>query len=221
MQQFNELNLNVMPTNDHRHWYLTVEEVAQGYGVTRNCVMNHLREHAEEIRDGIEKGVSNTDTPGGTQAKVVIYREGVIKLGFFVRSKQAVKFRQWATDVVCAVMDQRGIAMTDALQGINQRLDRIDATCKGMQTEIDTLKTMIGCVISESDEQELRTLVESVKHETGMDGRAIIGAVRRVLNVNKVYGSGSTRLVINALKNMRGEGLCLVPPLPVAPSTSN
>lgn len=99
--------LEASPTGDDRQWFLTIDQVAEGYGVARNTIFTHLKEHADEIRDGIEKGVGITDTPGGTQKKTVLYREGVIKLGFFVRSERAKQFRQAATDLIVQLLDAR------------------------------------------------------------------------------------------------------------------
>src|SRR5580692_9725043 len=97
----NELENKVVFTGDSRRWYMTVEDVALGYGVRRQTIMTHLQDHADELRDGIEKdAVGITDTIGRRQQKTVLYRDGVIKMGFFVRSPQAKEFRQWATNLV-------------------------------------------------------------------------------------------------------------------------
>ncbi len=67
LQNFNGLELTVQETQDSRQWYMTVEEVAKGYGVVRSTIMTHLKDHADELRDGIERGVGIANTPGGRQ----------------------------------------------------------------------------------------------------------------------------------------------------------
>jgi prophage antirepressor-like protein len=124
--EFNGQALSVTPTEDHRQWYMTVDEVAQGYGVGRNTIMMHLKNHADELRDGIEKGVNIVDTPGGPQEKTVLFRDGVIKLGFFIRSDNAAAFRQWATDVITGHLDDRGIGLGRFAQMIESRFEAID-----------------------------------------------------------------------------------------------
>jgi hypothetical protein len=93
-----DVDLPIAIVDGERQWSMTVEDVARGYGVDRTAIVKILTRHADEIRDGIERGVTICHTPGGTQKKTVIYREGVIKLGFFVRSERAKEFRQAATD---------------------------------------------------------------------------------------------------------------------------
>lgn len=77
-QNFNGLEVTVHKTRDNKQWYMTVEEVAKGYGVTIDTVHKHISRHNDEIRDDIEKGWTNSLTPGGEQRKVVVYREGVL-----------------------------------------------------------------------------------------------------------------------------------------------
>lgn len=79
--QFNGIVVNVHETHDARQWYMTIEEVAKGYGVAESTIKTHLRDHADEIRSGIERGeVGITDSIGRRQMSVALYREGVIKL---------------------------------------------------------------------------------------------------------------------------------------------
>jgi len=68
LQNFNGLEVSVHPTNDSNQWYMTIEETARGYGVTRLCIMNHLARHANEIRDGVERStvtVCDSRSKGG------------------------------------------------------------------------------------------------------------------------------------------------------------
>jgi predicted transcriptional regulator len=48
-------DLVVTNTSDAHRWYMTIEQVAKGYGVAENTISTHLKEHEEEIRMGIEK----------------------------------------------------------------------------------------------------------------------------------------------------------------------
>ena len=79
IQSFNGLQVEVTETRDHKQWYMTVEQVATGYGVARTTIMNHLRDHANELREGIERdGVRITDTIGRRQTATILYRDGAV-----------------------------------------------------------------------------------------------------------------------------------------------
>lgn len=225
-QQFNDLSLTVHETHDSRQWYMTVEEVAKGYGVGRTTVMMHLQKHLDEIRQGIEAGVSIIDTrsANGVEQRrqvTVLYREGVIKLGFFIRSKQAAHFRQWATNLVVQHLDQRGMHVDQLLeelkkdreerrqdtQELRTEIAGVKMVCAGLRDEVDELRGIFEVMISESEANRIRELVLKVKVTLNMDGRAVIGAVRKALNLATVYDKASTRQVINVLRTMLGTGL--------------
>ena len=61
----------------------TTEYVAKRYGVDTSEITNHKRRHADEIIDGKQEVLKWT-------------LRGIIKLGMFIRSKEAKYFRLWA-----------------------------------------------------------------------------------------------------------------------------
>ena len=219
--EFQGTSVEVTPTNDHRRWYMTVEHVAIAYGRDRSTIMNHMTNHADEIRSGIEKGVDIFHTPGGPQEVSVLYRDGVIKMGMFVRSQRAKAFRQFATDIVVEHMDREGrgegLSLARMMERIDriaassdERLDRIENVCRGLRDEVDELRATLNLLIDEDDEKVIRGLIREVKDKYNCDGRTVVGRVRALLNVGSIYETPNTRLVINALKNLLGKGLTVV-----------
>ena len=71
----------------------TTEYVAKRYGVDTSVITNHKRRHAEEIIDGVHFVYELVDTNGGKQEVLKWTLRGIIKLGMFVRSKEAKYFR--------------------------------------------------------------------------------------------------------------------------------
>jgi len=226
---FNRMGLAVHATGDSKQWYMAAEEVARGYRVSPVTVRRHLQEHASEIRDGVERGVHNMNTPGGTQKTTILYREGVIKLGFFIRSKQAAFFRQWATNLVVQHLDRQGVSIQKLFndfkndikeeiagvksgfqQDLKEEITGVRMVCQGLRDEVDEIKAMFNCFVSDTDENNVRDLIKQVKAVTGYDGRKIVGEVRKALNLATIYDPPHVRLVTNALKNMLGTGLKVV-----------
>lgn len=74
----------------------TTEYVAKRYGVDTSAITNHKRRHAEEIIDGVHFVYELVDTNGGKQEVLKWTLRGIIKLGMFIRSKEAKYFRLWA-----------------------------------------------------------------------------------------------------------------------------
>ena len=143
----------------------------------------------------------------------MIYREGVIKLGFFIRSKQAAAFRQWATDVIVDHMDEKGITLESVFSAINDLksdFGRLERTVGQQRDEIDELKAMLECVLDKKEENELRALIQEVKKAKSMDGRAIVGHVKKTLGVHTPYEKTSLAQAKNVLRNMLGRGVMTV-----------
>jgi prophage antirepressor-like protein len=203
----------VHPTGDTKQWFMTVEEVAAAYTVNRVTIMRHLNEHADELREGIEKGVQIMNTLGGQQQLTILYREGVIKLGFFIRSPKAVAFRQFATNLIISVLDATNTSMEKFLARFDQmdeRFDKIEDVCRGLRDEVDELRATVQIFINDTDATTIRELIKRIKIAKEIDGRAIVGHVRKMLNVGSIYETPDTKKVINILKNMIGQGLQLV-----------
>lgn len=72
------------------------EYVAKRYGVDTSAITNHKRRHADEIIDGVHFVYELADTKGGRQEILKWTLRGIIKLGMFIRSKEAKYFRLWA-----------------------------------------------------------------------------------------------------------------------------
>lgn len=46
---FQNVSCNVYPTNDTRQWFMTLQEVADGYGVGDTTIHNHIHRHKDEL----------------------------------------------------------------------------------------------------------------------------------------------------------------------------
>lgn len=71
----------------------TSEYVAERYGVSEKTIRDHKREHADEIVEGIHFVVAKNDR---NRPVIKWTLRGIIKLGMFIRSKEAKYFRLWA-----------------------------------------------------------------------------------------------------------------------------
>lgn len=71
----------------------TAEYVAKHYGVSESTLREHKRKHADEILENIHF-VTSQNKFGTVEIKWTL--RGIIKLGMFIRSKEAKNFRSWA-----------------------------------------------------------------------------------------------------------------------------
>ena len=74
----------------------TTEYVAEHYGVSERTILAHKARHADESVENIHFIYELADTKGGRQEILKWTLRGIIKLGMFIRSKEAKNFRIWA-----------------------------------------------------------------------------------------------------------------------------
>ena len=98
--KYEDLELDVIQSNEHE-WLLSTELVAKGYGVSEVAIRSHKTRRPDELCEGkhfVTGGVANCNADNVKEGEQKIYwtKRGVIRLGFFIRSAAAAKFRDFA-----------------------------------------------------------------------------------------------------------------------------
>lgn len=99
----------IIPVTPHpEHEYtLSTAEVAAGYGVGEANIRELKRKHTEELIEGKHfSSVRNTDARNLQRVTTIWTKRGIIRLGFFIRSERAKRFRDLAEDLVLREWDQ-------------------------------------------------------------------------------------------------------------------
>lgn len=88
---------------DHEYT-LTTTEVAAGYGVSKDTLKKTVRRHLDEMVEGkhwFSEVGTNCPHPGITEYGLRHWtKRGIVRLGFFIRSERAKRFRDMAEDLV-------------------------------------------------------------------------------------------------------------------------
>lgn len=98
-------------TNPEHEWLLDSATVALAYGITEAGLRMHKLRHSNELilnkhfieveaNSLIVNSVTNSDTLHTSVLKTFWTKKGVVRLGFFIKSEQAAKFRDFAEDLV-------------------------------------------------------------------------------------------------------------------------
>ena len=88
---------------DRKHdWTMPTKDVAAGYGVSEDVIRKHKERHEDELIEGKHWLPSVTKSHAGNmQIKSTIWtKRGVMRLGFFIKSEPAKKFRDWAEEFI-------------------------------------------------------------------------------------------------------------------------
>lgn len=102
------LTVQVLPNNDHE-FLMTTREVAHGYGVSKYAVFKAVQRNDDMIEGKhYLRGVDVLSTPndGTIQDNSILFtKRGIVRLGFFIKSERAKRFRDWAEDLIIAKME--------------------------------------------------------------------------------------------------------------------
>jgi len=88
----------VVRTSEEHEFLLDSKQVALGYGVSEALIRKHKQRHADELI--AEKHWTTVTNSHGGEGTTLWTKRGVIRLGFFIRSERAKRFRDAAEDLV-------------------------------------------------------------------------------------------------------------------------
>lgn len=98
-----DVQLNFM-LDDKHEFLLTTKEVALGYGTSTENVRVHKHGNKEEFIENkhfITVRNSNANPKAGIPHQQTLWtKRGIIRLGFFIKSERAKKFRDWCEDLI-------------------------------------------------------------------------------------------------------------------------
>lgn len=139
----------------------TTEYVAKRYGTSETNIRDHKREHADEIVEGIHF-IVETNKFRKTAIKWTL--RGIIKLGMFIRSKEAKYFRLWAehelekasnlrpSDPIYAQIKAERDYYKERYKKLSQSKDEtIILNLAKIQKELEKSYTAIGAVMAYAD----------------------------------------------------------------------
>lgn len=93
----------VVRLSTEHEYVLNSKEVALGYGVSYDAIRQHKSRHEDELVEGkhfLTVTDSHSHAGKGPQSQILWTKRGVIRLGFFIKSARAKKFRDAAEDLI-------------------------------------------------------------------------------------------------------------------------
>lgn len=109
---FENLSLTVREDAQHE-WVLETELVADGYGVKPANIRKHKMNRTFELIEG--KHYVTVTSGNGGEPKTMWTKKGVVRLGFFIKSDRARKFRDWAEDLIVGKMESKVASPSEML----------------------------------------------------------------------------------------------------------
>lgn len=135
--QFEDLTLEVIPNQEHE-WLLSTELVAKGYDVSSDAVLKHRQRKRDELIEG-KHFVKEVDNLSSHPDQIFWTKRGVIRLGFSMRGERAIKFRDWAEDLIIEKIEQKPLSQLEILVQSAQILLEQDKRLQVVENKVDTL----------------------------------------------------------------------------------
>lgn len=100
----------------------------------------------------------------------------------------------------------------EGITGLATSIEQLEASLGAklearFQDEIEELRGALQLLLTGKEEEEIRKLIKEVKEKTKMDGRAIVGHVRKTLGLAGVYYTPNAKQIKNVLRNLLGKGV--------------
>lgn len=106
LQVTNDLTVQIY-TNPNFDFLMDTETVAHGYGVSIATINSHKHLHKSELIVGTHfttaSALENLKSENIPHNKTFWTKQGIIRLGFFIKSERAKLFRDWAESVILNV----------------------------------------------------------------------------------------------------------------------
>lgn len=96
-----ELSVKVIPHSEYE-FLMSTKEVATGYGTTKYSIFKALNRCTDDFVEGKHflRGVELSSTPGVQTNSILWTKRGIVRMGFFIKSKQAKIFRDFVEELV-------------------------------------------------------------------------------------------------------------------------
>jgi prophage antirepressor-like protein len=154
-------NINIEVERNSKHEFLiSNSEVAKGYGVQEKSLLRTKTRHEDELIERKHFIFLEVQTKGGKQKKIFWTKRGVIRLGFFIKSERAKKFRDWAEDLILSEIEA-----VPSLQKLEERAKLLEISEKEFYI-FERVFFKLG--ITRPEELAITTN-RAVKKETGVD----------------------------------------------------
>jgi len=170
------LTVTIFPNTDHE-FLMTTHDVAIGYGVSDDNIRGHKLERKEELVEGKHfiSSVRITHAAQNGSAKCTMWtKRGVIRLGFNVRSKQGIVFRDWAEDLIMDKVENKEVLRiaekAAVILGSSAKLAARIGVNPAVLSHLKNSPHLVSAQMCDKIEMVCRNIVE---HGTGLDNEIV------------------------------------------------
>lgn len=136
--QFENIELDVVEDQKH-DWLLETALVAEGFGVSVSSIRKHKQRNSDELIEGKHFTSVTNSHAGLERVKTYWTKKGIVRLGFFIKSERAKKFRDWAEDLI--IKESEGMSKWDMLREFFNKTDENGRLINRIEGDFQLFKT--------------------------------------------------------------------------------
>jgi len=165
--KFENIELDIFENRDFE-FLISNSDVAKGYGVSEDNIRMQKSNHKDELIENkhfITVTQKNAQLfgivlPPKVRSKTFWTKRGVVRLGFFIKSERAKKFRDWAEDLI--------LGNSELVSEPKTRDDLISVSDSELDRELKTLKFILDNYnLSEKEKIEfINKTLEKINFQT-------------------------------------------------------
>ncbi len=133
IMKFEGAEMMAHPSPEHGK-VLSTADVAKGYGCAEGTIRRHLQNHTDELVEGKHfitvHNLNSNPKAGVPHQKTFWTPRGVMRLGMFIKSDRAKRFRDWAEDVLLS--EVRTAKQPHSLREASSFLRSVGTMLKGL-----------------------------------------------------------------------------------------
>ncbi len=100
------LTVSIFPNPEHQ-FLISSKEAALGYSCSEYAIRHIKVAHSTELLEGKHFLTAVRNSHNEPINKIYWTKRGIVRLGFFIKSKNARLFRDWAEDLIIEKMEQQ------------------------------------------------------------------------------------------------------------------
>jgi len=159
---FNNVELHLQEHQQYE-FLLSNKEVALGYGVTANSLNKHKSEHSDELLESKHWIRLEVQTKGGKQKVIHWTKKGIVRLGFFIKSENAKKFRDWAEDYIVNTTQPQ--PTHHQIIGYKSQLSQRNKKIEFLEGQVVTLQKMSENLLSRTPDNVMELIDKGLKYD--------------------------------------------------------
>lgn len=238
---FDTLTLAIRP--DPRHdWLMSSQDVASGYGITPETIRGHKFSHGDELV--LDRHYVTVGNPNGGSPITFWTKQGILRLGFFVKSERARLFRDCVEKQLLGVatLDQNadlaleilGVLTTVRRSQLEMggQISRVQNTVTDLNSDVETMNSRLvqiegelaNSVITPEQDYEIKGMVHNLASLIAPGDKQRFGIAYRLLfgRFKISRGRDLPRAMFDEAKHFLGHQIAAhTPPPIIAPPLSS